>query len=124
MTGYEYFESVLKSKGLKPVDVSRATGIRSGVLSDWKAGRYVPKADKMKLIADYLGCNADLLLGVQTNEQETGYYVDKEAAQYAQAIFEDPDLRALFDAANNISKQDLQLVINMAIRFKRTNPDE
>lgn len=124
MTGYEFFESVLKSKGLKAIDVSRATGIRSGVLSDWKAGRYVPKADKMKQIADFLGCPVEPLLGVQTDEQENGYYVDKEAAQYAQAIFENPDLRALFDAANNISKQDLQLVINMAIRFKRTNPDE
>ena len=124
MTGYEFFESVLKSKGLKAIDVSRATGIRSGVLSDWKAGRYVPKADKMKLIANYLDCPVEPLLGVHTDEQENGYYVDKEAAQYAQAIFENPDLRALFDAANNISKQDLQLVINMAIRFKRTNPDE
>ena len=123
MPGYEYFAEVLKSKGLKASDVSRATGIRSGVFSDWKAGRYVPKADKMKLIADYLGIPVEALLGVPNSGQVEGYYVDEEAAEYAQAIFEDPDLRALFHAVQGIRKEDQKLLVNMALRFKETNPD-
>ena len=123
MTGYEYFAKVCESKGLKASDVSRATGIRRGVFSDWKAGRYVPKADKMRLIADYLGTPVEPLLGVQTNEQPGGYYVDDEAAQYAQEIFENPNLRALFDAARTISKEDQKLLVDMALRFKESNPD-
>ena len=123
MQGYEYFAEVLKSKGLKASDVSKATGIRSGVFSDWKAGRYVPKADKMKLIADYLGIPVEALLGIPNSGQVEGYYVDEEAAEYAQAIFEDPDLRALFHAVKGIRKEDQKLLVNMALRFKETNPD-
>ena len=124
MSGYEYFAKVCASKGLKASDVSRATGIRSGVFSDWKAGRYTPKADKMTLIADFLGIPVEpLLTGVQTNEQPGGYYVDDEAAQYAQEIFENPNLRALFDAARTIRKEDQKLLVNMALRFKESNPD-
>lgn len=62
MTGYEYFEQVLKDKGLKAYDVSKGTGIRSGVFSDWKKGRYTPKADKMQKIADFLGVPVEPLL--------------------------------------------------------------
>lgn len=123
MPGYEYFVEVLKSKGLKASDVSKATGIRSGVFSDWKAGRYVPKADKMKLIADYLGISVESLLDVQISGQQSGYYIDDEAAQYGQAIFEDPDLRALFHAVQGIRKEDMKLMVDMAKRFKETNPD-
>ena len=123
MSGYDYFSKVLSTKGLRPIDVSKATGIRSGVFSDWKAGRYIPKADKMKLIADYLGVPVESLLEVQNSGHQVGYYIDEEAAQYGQAIFEDPDLRALFDAVQGIRKEDMRLMVDMAKRFKETNPD-
>ena len=102
MTGYEYFEQVLKAKGLKPFDVSKGTNIRSGVFSDWKAGRYIPKADKMQQIADFLGVPVEPLLGVQQDAQEV-YYYDKETLEMAQALFKNKELRLLFDATKDIA---------------------
>lgn len=123
MSGYEYFAKVCESKGLKASDVSRATGIRSGVFSDWKAGRYTPKADKMKLIADFLGIPVEsLLTGVQTDEHP-GYYIDSETADIAQEIFDTPELRILFDAARNSRPEDLQMAADLLRRLKKTNPD-
>lgn len=124
MTGYEYFETVLKAKGIKAFDVSKGTGIRSGVFSDWKNGRYIPKADKMKQIADFLGIPVEpLITGVEQDENPQ-YYLDEESARIAQKIFENPGLRMLFDAAEDIDPQDLELAANMVKRFKRTNSDE
>lgn len=123
MTGYEYFEQVLKTKGLKPFDVSRGTGIRSGVFSDWKAGRYTPKADKMQQIADFLGVPVEPLLGVQQDAQEV-YYYDKETLEMAQALFKNKELRLLFDATKDIDSTDLYLVYDLVKRMKRTNKDE
>lgn len=60
-TMYEIFEALLKEKGLKPIDVSRATGISSSTLTDWKMGRSVPKRDKMQKIATFLGVSAEYL---------------------------------------------------------------
>lgn len=123
MSGYEYFAKVCESKGLKASDVSRATGIRSGVFSDWKAGRYTPKADKMKLIADFLGIPVEsLLTGVQTDEHP-GYYIDDETADIAQEIFDTPELRILFDAARDSRPEDLQMAADLLKRLKKTNPD-
>ena len=81
------------------------------------------KYDKLKKIADFLGVTTDQLAGVPNSGQVEGYYIDEEAAQYAQAIFEDPDLRALFHAVQGIRKEDMKLMIDMGKRFKETNPD-
>lgn len=122
MNTVERVKMICKDRKIPISRLERECGFANGYIGQLKKGS-IP-ADRLQIIASYLGMDIKDLLDVHTDEQENGYYVDKEAAQYAQAIFEDPDLRALFDAANNISKQDLQLVINMAIRFKRTNPDE
>lgn len=123
MTGYAYFEKVLKEKGLKPFDVSKGTGIRSGVFSDWKSGRYTPKADKMKLIADFLGCPVEPLLGVQTVEPQE-YYYDLETLKLAEELHKNKELHLLFDATKDISADDLYFVYSLVQRMKKTNRDE
>lgn len=66
---YEIFEELLKEKGLKPIDVSRATGISSSTLTDWKMGRSVPKRDKMQKIASFLGVSDEYLnTGIEKQE--------------------------------------------------------
>lgn len=66
---YEIFEELLRTKGLKPIDVSRATGISSSTLTDWKMGRSIPKRDKMQKIASFLGVTeAYLNTGIENQE--------------------------------------------------------
>lgn len=51
---YADFEKILKEKGLKVSDVVRGTGLKASMFSDWKAGRYKPKNDKMIRVAEFL----------------------------------------------------------------------
>lgn len=44
------------------------TGIPTATISNWKAGRYTPKQDKLKRIADYFGVSVDFLI---TGKEET-----------------------------------------------------
>ena len=50
---YEKYEALKKKKGLSDADVSRGTEIPASTLSDWKAGRYTPKADKLMKLAKF-----------------------------------------------------------------------
>ena len=59
---YEIYQRLLDEKGLKNADVARATGISNMTLSDWKRGKSVPKADKMKKIAEFLNVSVDYLM--------------------------------------------------------------
>jgi hypothetical protein len=59
---YEKFEQLLTKTGKTSYQVSKETGISQAILSYWKSGRSVPKADKLKILADYFGVDIKDLL--------------------------------------------------------------
>lgn len=66
---YEIFEKLIKERGLSLYRVSKDTGIPLSSLSDWKKGRYKsPKAERLQVLADYLGVSVSALLGTETEE--------------------------------------------------------
>ena len=81
---------------------------------------------RLQKIADRLGTTSDYLLNgtVQTSEHLSGYYEDTRTYELAKKIFENHKLRMLFDAAEDVDPEDLELVINMVKRFKRTNDSD
>ena len=117
---YKFYESVLKEKGLKNSDVVKATGISHSTLTDWKKGRYVPKADKLQKLADFLGVSVEYLM---TGEQKD-YYINPDTAKVAQEIFENKELRLLFDAARDAKPEDLETTRAMLLALKRKEMGE
>lgn len=70
MFKYEIFERLRAEKGVTAYQVSKATGVSTATLSNWKShyetdGKkgYIPKADKILLLAKYFGV-------------EVGYFVE------------------------------------------------
>jgi len=61
---YHRFEALLEREGTTVYKVAKATGISNSTFTDWKNGRSKPKADKLKLIADYFGVSLDALLDI------------------------------------------------------------
>lgn len=59
---YEIFAKLLQEKGLKAADVTRATGIKSPVFSEWKKGKSKPNTEKMVKIANFLDVSVEYLL--------------------------------------------------------------
>ena len=59
---YAHYAACREARGLKDADVSKATGIRQGVFSDWKNARYTPKLDKLLKITKLFGMSLDELI--------------------------------------------------------------
>lgn len=59
---YEKFAKLLDKNNKTAYQVSKDTGIAQSVLSDWKTGRSKPKADKLKVLADYFGVSIEYFL--------------------------------------------------------------
>jgi len=57
----------IKELKLTAKKVSEDTGISTGNISDWKSGRSMPSAIKLDILADYLDCSVDYLLGRTDN---------------------------------------------------------
>jgi transcriptional regulator with XRE-family HTH domain len=58
---YEIFEELLKEKGITPYRLSKDTKVSTATLTSWKQGKYTPKPDKLKIIAEYLGVSVEYL---------------------------------------------------------------
>lgn len=115
---YEIFENLCNKNNVTPYRVCKETGLTTATISNWKAGRYTPKQDKLQKIADYFGVSLEYLTTGEEKEGEK-YYLNEETAQVAQEIFENKELRALFDVQRGMAVEDLQALHSMALALKR-----
>ena len=59
---YQNFEHLLKSRDTTVYRVAKSTGIPASTFTDWKNGRSVPKAEKLKKIAAFFEVSMEYLL--------------------------------------------------------------
>lgn len=84
-----------------------------------ESGKVNVPTQKVKAIADALGVSPLVLMGREEMPEPSGYYINEETAQIAQEIYEDKELRALFDAARDISPEDMKTLYSVALAMKR-----
>ena len=74
---YERLEELLKENNMTAYKLSKETGILTATLSSWKNGAYVPKNDKLQIIANYFGVTVDWLLGKTDDRKGYGAFEAK-----------------------------------------------
>ena len=89
--------------------LAEATGLPEGTISRIASGQ-----TKEPTLMD---CTIDDL---QTGGTVEPYYLNQETADIAQGIYENPNLRILFDASKNLSPEDIQAVVEIAKRIQAT----
>ena len=85
---YENFEMLCKRDGIKPSDVSKATGISTATLTSWKQGKYTPKQDKLQLISDYFNVSVDFLMTGKEPDNKERAKIDAALARQNNRIKE------------------------------------
>nr|DAI50966.1 MAG TPA: Repressor protein CI [Caudoviricetes sp.] len=92
--------------------------LNKSTVSTWANGTKMPRMNKIEQLANYFGVEkSDLIEGKSdTNEQ---YYNDSSVSEYAQAIKDNPDLRILFDASKDMSKDDIDFVVDLIDKLKK-----
>lgn len=115
---YEIFEQLMKAHGCTAYKVSVETGIAQSTLSDWKKGKSTPKQDKMQKIADYFNVSLEYLMTGEEKEVSEPYYLNDDAREMAQFMFENPEYKVLFDASRKISKADIETVKTIMDKFR------
>lgn len=97
MTLFERIEELRNSKGISQGKLERELGFSNGSISKWKNS--TPNPERLKKLADYFEVSVEYLM---TGEETNGYYLNEETAKMAQEMFEDPDMRSLFDMKRNM----------------------
>lgn len=67
---YEILVKLMKERGMSAYRLSKETGVSQSTLSDWKAGKSVPRPITLKVLADYFGVSVSYLKGESTEREE------------------------------------------------------
>lgn len=116
---YDIFEQLLQSFGISAYKFCKDTGISQSTISTWKKKRNLISGDIAKQIADYFNITVDYLMTGEEKEGGEKYYLNEETAQMAQKLFQNKELRVLFDAAQDASPEDLKTTYDMLMALKK-----
>lgn len=99
------------------LELANKLGVSEGTVQRYETGNIKNlKYDTIVNLANIFGCTPAYLMGWDedpNNGQNEGYYFDDEAAELAQEIYEDPELRVLLKAKRDLSKDDMEVIVNM-----------
>lgn len=120
--------------GYSQQDLANIMNVTKQTISQYERGVREPDYDNLLALCDIFNVSTDYLLGISdktvrfldTEDLEAvegNYYLNKETANVAQEIFENPDLRALFDAGRDSKPEDLRMAADLLTRLKETNRD-
>ena len=114
MNSVERVKKLCKKNKIPISKLERDLGFSNGYIGQLRKGVFPD--DRLAKIADYFGVSTDFLM---TGKEKENYYINPETAKIAQEIFENPEMRILFDASRNASPEDLRTVTEMMLALKR-----
>lgn len=114
------FKHLRQAKGLSQVEIAKRLGLSRSAISMWELGTREPDFDTLELIADYFNVDIDYLLGRtdKTTIVPESYYLNSEAKEYAEFLFNNPEYKVLFDASRKVKPEDIEFVRQMIDRVR------
>lgn len=109
--------------GSQQIFAERA-GLNKASVSQYMNGKNTPSTKTAQKIAKAFNCDPEWVMGFSSvkKSENDGYYTE-DTLDAAQRLFEDRDMRLLFDAAKDSRPEDLQMAADLLKRLKATNPD-
>lgn len=110
---YERFEALCREHGYTPSGACVAMGRSKNLAAKWKNTGANPSAEVLNEIANFFGVTTDDLLGIGNQ----GNSIEKAR----QELFENTEMRILFDAAQNVPAYKLYEVASQLMKWKEDN---
>lgn len=117
MNSVERVKAICKERKIPISKLEKDLGYSNAYISQLRKGTFPD--DRLKEIAKYLGVSIEYLMNGEEKEGGETYYLNEETAAMAQKIFENKELKLLFDTAADSSPEDLKTVHDMLLALKR-----
>lgn len=106
-------KQLCKMKGVTQQKVEMTLGLANGYIS--KIEKSTPSGTNLQKLADYFGVTVEYLM--KGEDTKTPYYLNDEARDLAEFMFNNPQYKVLFDASRNVRPEDIDLVRTLIERM-------
>ena len=101
-------------------EISDILGFNYKTFNGWCNGISMPSMGKVQKIADYFHIGkSDLLDENKDGPNSESYYMNDDAREFAEFLYNNPEYRVLFDASRKVKKEDIDFVKQMIDRVSR-----
>lgn len=104
----------LNKHNLNQKELADILKVDNSTVGKWISKLSIPRMGIIQKLADYFKVEKSYFLEGKKEE----YYLDEEVRKLAQEIFDNKELRMLFDASRKVSREDLKIAIEMIKRMK------
>ena len=121
------FANVLKGlrikSGLTQQEMADKLNISRSSIGMYENGEREPSFELLEIIADYFNVDMNYLLGKKESSENIpqGYYLNEDARDMAQFLFDNPEYKVLFDSTRKVKKEDILFVKEIIDRMNNDN---
>ena len=109
---------LIEERNLKQAEIAEYIGVSPQTFNTWVKGIAFPRMGKVQKIADFFNVPKSYLIEEHPDDEPT-YYIKPEAAEAAKELYERDELRVLFDAARDVSEDDIRYVATLLEKLKQ-----
>ncbi len=106
------FKHLRQARGLTQEELAKQLHVSRSRIGMYETGERQPDFDTLEMIADFFNVDTDYLLGRtdKTTIVPESYYLNADAKEYAQFLFDNPEYLVLFDASRKVKPEDIEFV--------------
>ncbi len=117
------FKDLRVKSGLTQQEMADRLKISRSSIGMYENGEREPSFELLEAIADYFNVDMNYLLGKKELSENIpqGYYLNEDAKNVAQFLYENPAYKVLFDASRKVKPEDILFVKEMIDRMTNHN---
>lgn len=109
---------LLDRNQITQAELSNILGVSPSTVNKWLFKKSVPRMGILEKLSAYFGVPKSYFLENDTDMEKQRYYLNPETARLAQEVYDNPDLRILFDASRHLTPEDIKFVVEMVKKMK------
>ena len=96
--------TLLEQNKITQAELANIVGVSESTVGKWLLKKAIRRMGVIQKLADYFGVGKSYFL----EKDASGYYTDPETAAYAEELRTNPEMRMIFSAAKDISKESMK----------------
>ena len=108
---------LLDEKNCQDKDFCDYIGVAQSTFVNWKKRNTEPKSKYIPKIADFFGVTQEYITTGKISERES-YYYDPEVQEIAEEMATRPEMKVLFKASRNLTKEQIEAINNIVNTMK------